>query len=121
MILAAAVLILLGLGLFVAGVMTGEEIFYWGCVAACVVAAVLLFLARRQQPGSRAGGPPTGTPTTDDRPVEVAATGATATGVPGPSADADAASAVTGEQRIAAAPAAQCPDARSAAVRPAAR
>ncbi|TFV82983.1 hypothetical protein E4P40_14970 [Blastococcus sp. CT_GayMR20] len=47
MILAAGLMVLLGLGLFVAGVLTGVTAFYWGCVAACVVAAVLLFLARR--------------------------------------------------------------------------
>jgi hypothetical protein len=46
---AAALLVLLGLGLFVGGILTGTTAFYWGCVAACVVAAVLLFLARRQQ------------------------------------------------------------------------
>lgn len=107
MIVAAAVLILLGLGLFVAGVLTGEELFYWGCVAACVVAAVLLFRARKQQPSSRGDGPPAGTPKADDRPVEAATTGATGATAPGPSAGAEAASAGTGEQRIAgAAPAA---------------
>jgi len=47
-ILAAALLVLLGLGLFVAGVLTGTTALYWGCVAACVVAAVLLVAARRQ-------------------------------------------------------------------------
>jgi hypothetical protein len=47
-ILAAGLLVLLGLGLFVAGILTGETALYWGCVAACVVAAVLLFQARRQ-------------------------------------------------------------------------
>jgi hypothetical protein len=102
-ILAAAVLILLGLGLFVAGVMTGEEVFYWGCVAACLVAAVLLFLARKQQPGSRAAGPPAGTPKADDRPVEAPTTGSTATTATGPSAEAEPAPAGTGEHRIAAA------------------
>jgi hypothetical protein len=47
-ILAAGLLVLLGLGLFVAGILTGMTALYWGCVAACVVAAVLLFRARRQ-------------------------------------------------------------------------
>jgi hypothetical protein len=46
--MGAALLVLLGLGLFVAGLMTGVEAFFWGCVAACGTAAVLLFLARRQ-------------------------------------------------------------------------
>ena len=48
MILAAALLVLLGLGLFVGGVLTGATALYWGCVAVCVVAAVLLLLARRR-------------------------------------------------------------------------
>ena len=48
MILAAGLLVLLGLGLFVAGILTGVTALYWGCVVACVVAAVLLVLARRK-------------------------------------------------------------------------
>jgi hypothetical protein len=47
-ILAAGLLVLLGLGLFVGGVLTGATALYWGCVGACVVAAVLLFVARRR-------------------------------------------------------------------------
>jgi hypothetical protein len=47
-ILAAGLLVLLGLGLFVAGILTGTTVLYWACVAACVVAAVCLFAARRQ-------------------------------------------------------------------------
>ena len=48
MILAAGLLVLLGLGLFVGGLLTGITALYWACVAVCVVAAVLLVLARRQ-------------------------------------------------------------------------
>lgn len=48
MIVAAGLLVFAGLGLFVAGVLTGVTVFYWACVGACVVAAVLLFLVRRQ-------------------------------------------------------------------------
>ncbi|MFD2092258.1 hypothetical protein [Blastococcus deserti] len=48
MIAAAALLVLLGLGLFVGGILTGLTTLYWACVAVCVVAAVLLVLARRQ-------------------------------------------------------------------------
>ncbi|MGY1752697.1 hypothetical protein [Blastococcus sp. SYSU D01042] len=48
MIVAAGLLVLVGLGLFVAGVLTGVTALYWACVGACVVAAVLLFLARRR-------------------------------------------------------------------------
>jgi hypothetical protein len=46
-ILAAGLLVLLGLGLFVAGVASGTVALYWATVAACAVAAVLLILARR--------------------------------------------------------------------------
>lgn len=52
MILAAGLLVLLGLGLFVGGVLTGVTGLYWGCVAVCVVAAVLLVVARRRIPGA---------------------------------------------------------------------
>jgi hypothetical protein len=45
---AAGLLVLTGLGLFLAGVLTGTTAFYWACVAVCVVAAVLLFAARRR-------------------------------------------------------------------------
>jgi hypothetical protein len=47
-ILAAGLLVLAGLVLFVGGILTGMTALYWGCVAACVVAAVLLYLARRK-------------------------------------------------------------------------
>jgi hypothetical protein len=57
-ILAAGLLVLVGLGLFVGGLLTGETTLYWGCVAVCVVAAVLLFVARRQL-GRAPGGAPT--------------------------------------------------------------
>ena len=48
MILAAGLLVLAGLGLFVGGILTGMTALYWGCVAACVLAEVLLYLARRK-------------------------------------------------------------------------
>ncbi len=55
MITGAALLVLLGLGLFVAGILTGTTALYWACVAACVVAAVLIVLTRRQMgPATRA-------------------------------------------------------------------
>ncbi|SHN67960.1 hypothetical protein SAMN05660350_01574 [Geodermatophilus obscurus] len=46
MILAAGLLVLLGLGLFVGGILTGLVALYWGCVAACGLAAVLLLATR---------------------------------------------------------------------------
>ena len=48
MILGAGLLLLIGLGLLVAGVVTGVTAMYWACVGVCLVAAVLLFLVRRQ-------------------------------------------------------------------------
>jgi hypothetical protein len=53
-ILGAGLLLLLGLGLLVAGVLTGVSALYWGCVVACLIAAVLLVLVRRQMAGERA-------------------------------------------------------------------
>ncbi|MCA0143565.1 hypothetical protein [Blastococcus sp. LR1] len=48
MILAAGALVLVGLGLFLAGLSTGITALYWGCVVACVAAAAVLVAARRQ-------------------------------------------------------------------------
>jgi hypothetical protein len=53
-ILAAGLLVLLGLGLFVAGILTGTTALYWACVGVCVVAAVLLMTARRRLPAGPA-------------------------------------------------------------------
>jgi hypothetical protein len=83
-ILAAGLLVLLGLGLFVGGLVTGLVALYWGCVAACGLAAVLLVVARLRmareagdfdrraaESASRAGtttsGPATDTPATGTR------------------------------------------------------
>ncbi len=52
MILAAGLLVLAGLGLFVGGLATGTTSWYWSCVACCGVAAVLL-IAARLRPASR--------------------------------------------------------------------
>jgi hypothetical protein len=46
--MGAALLVLLGLGCFVAGILTGMTWLYWACVASCAVAAVLLVATRRQ-------------------------------------------------------------------------
>lgn len=75
MILAAGLLVLLGLGLFVAGILTGVTVLYWGCVAACVVAAALLVAVRRQlsRPASEAPAATT-TPETAATTPEKAAT-----------------------------------------------
>jgi hypothetical protein len=45
-ILAAGVLVLLGAGLFVAGIVTDATDLYWSCVVACAAAGVLLVAAR---------------------------------------------------------------------------
>jgi hypothetical protein len=58
-ITGAALLVLLGLGLFVAGLMTGMTWLYWACVASCAVAAVLLGLTRRQMVATADASPPT--------------------------------------------------------------
>ena len=72
MIVGAALLVLLGLVLFVAGILTGLTALYWGCVAACVAAAVLLIAARRQI-GRRARA--AAAPTTTSAPAKAAAPG----------------------------------------------
>jgi hypothetical protein len=63
----AAGLLLAGLALFVAGILTGTTALYWACVAACLVAAVLIFRVWRQldtPPSATADGPsaPAGLP-----------------------------------------------------------
>jgi hypothetical protein len=47
-IVAAGLLVLVGLGLFLAGVLTGTTAFYWACVAVCIPVFVLLVAARRR-------------------------------------------------------------------------
>jgi hypothetical protein len=76
-ILAAGLLVLLGLGLFVAGILTGVTVLYWACVGACVVAAVLLVLVRRQAAATNkapkaaqsAAGAPSAEPDTTSAPA----------------------------------------------------
>jgi hypothetical protein len=123
-ILAAGLLVLLGLGLFVGGIVTGLVALYWGCVAACGLAAVLLVVARLRmareagdfdrraaESASRAGttsGPATGTrlpavprtapqPVVDPEPTEAATAapaGATAIRTPEPGPEPAGATAV---------------------------
>jgi hypothetical protein len=89
-ILAAGLLVLLGLGLFVAGVVTGVTVLYWACVAACVVAAVLLVLVRRTTGATTPAAPPeelgkTGDPASAEPPAVVAPTkGGSAEDAPDP-------------------------------------
>jgi hypothetical protein len=47
-VIVAAGLLLLGLALFVAGILTGTTALYWACVAVCLIAAVLIFRVWRQ-------------------------------------------------------------------------
>jgi hypothetical protein len=73
-ILAAGLLVLLGLGLFVAGLITGATALYWACVAACAAAGLLLVVARRQISRAAPGAKPTTeiqrtSPTTDVTPA----------------------------------------------------
>jgi hypothetical protein len=110
-ILAAGLLVLLGLGLFVGGIVTSSTTLYWACVAACGLAAVLLVVARLRMareardfarrasrspsgPGTTAGaltgtGPPEGRhaeplTTADPEPADAAPGRAGATDVPTP-------------------------------------
>jgi hypothetical protein len=55
-ILAAGLLILVALGLFVAGILSGVTVLYWACVAACVVAGILLIVAWRRMPAKTVPG-----------------------------------------------------------------
>jgi hypothetical protein len=73
-IVAAGLLVLAGLVLFVGGVLTGLTALYWGCVGACVVAAVLLFLARRKLGTSSAAAGKPATATAGKTPAEKDAT-----------------------------------------------
>jgi hypothetical protein len=57
--MGAALLVLLGLGFFVAGILTGVTWLYWSCVAACVMAAVLLFATHRRMATSAPSSAPT--------------------------------------------------------------
>jgi hypothetical protein len=58
-ILGAALLVLVALGLFVGGILTGLTTLYWACVALSAVAAVLLVVARRRlaRPPARVRAP----------------------------------------------------------------
>jgi hypothetical protein len=95
---AAALLVLLGLGLFVGGVVTGATVLYWACVAACVAAGVCLVLARVRmgrapaQPARSAGT----TARTPQRPPATPAgsTGASAAGATAPESAPEAEPAV---------------------------
>jgi hypothetical protein len=79
-ILAAALLVLLGLGLFVGGILTGATVLYWSCVATCAVAGVCLLLARARM--SRAPAAPVA-PTRGAAPVsEQVPAASTAAGPP---------------------------------------
>ena len=82
MILAAGLLVLLGLGLFIAGILTGVTALYWGCVAACVVAAVLLVLARRQMTAAPAAAAKPAASATGDAPPAAAPTTTTTSSAP---------------------------------------
>ena len=55
MIAVAGAFLLLGLGLFVAGLLTGVTAYYWACVAACAVSAGVLVVARRDIASRSAG------------------------------------------------------------------
>lgn len=73
MILAAGLLVLVGLGLFVAGIATGATVLYWLCVVACGAAGVFLFLAWRTiKAGAAPGAEPRTATAPDARAAEKA-------------------------------------------------
>ena len=74
MVVAAGLLLLVGLGSFVGGLVTGREALYWVCVAVCGVAAVLL-LVNRLRTAREARGSARRTPGPPSRPVTPAAAG----------------------------------------------
>jgi hypothetical protein len=105
-ILAAGLLVLLGLGLFVGGVLTGTTAFYWGCVAVCVAAAVLLYLARRRISAAEASA--TG-PAAVATASGATASGATASSEPAVAAPAAAEATPAAEERAPREPAHSAP------------
>jgi hypothetical protein len=80
-ILAAGLLVLVGLGLFVAGLATGTTLLYWATVVVCAIAAVLLVLSRRGMSGPATPAAPaedTAGPRRSARTREVPAAGSSA-------------------------------------------
>jgi hypothetical protein len=49
-VVVAGLLVLAGLGLFITGILTDVTAWYWACVVACGLAAVLLVIARFRTP-----------------------------------------------------------------------
>ena len=84
MILTAGLLVLVALGLLVAGVVSGSTALYWGCVAVSVLAGVLLLAARRSSPVARPQPDPARRP---PGPAEGAATGSASGPATGPVSD----------------------------------
>jgi hypothetical protein len=74
-VVVAGLLVLTGLGLFVAGVLTAVPAWYWACVVVCALAAVLLVVARLRAPADTRV--PAGRPESGPAPARSAA-GATA-------------------------------------------
>ncbi|WP_409332723.1 hypothetical protein [Trujillonella humicola] len=94
MILTAGLLVLAGLGLFVGGLATGTTSLYWGCVACCAAAAVLL-IAVRLRPAPRVA-PAAERRAADDRAAERRAAGGAGSRADEPGRGASAPSAGSG-------------------------
>jgi hypothetical protein len=95
-ILAAGLLVLVGLGLFVAGLATGTTLLYWATVVVCALAAVLLVLSRRGLSGgaaAEAAPAPRRSASTRERPAATAARESDTTAEPEPVTDTPAAPA----------------------------
>jgi hypothetical protein len=127
-IVAAGLLVLVGLGLFVAGLLTEVTAFYWACVAACVVAAVVLYLARRRMaapspapvPVGAAAVPTAGGGAAGRHAGATAASTSASTGTPAPAEQvAPTAAAAAGSSAVVSGPPAAVPDAAPADLTPA--
>ena len=103
MVVAAALLVLAGLGMFVVGLTTAVAAWSWACLGACVAAGALLLVARWRTPpvpagGARSGGATTAAPADRPGPPSGGHTTATAPEATAPEATAGTPSApVTGD------------------------
>jgi len=115
-VVAAGLLVVVGLALFLGGVVTGSEGLYWACVAVCGVAAAVLVAGWVRAP--RGPGPAPG-PAADAPPVgEDTADSMAADTTPQPAVTPAGATALRAEPRPAGAPRPQDPPAAAAEAPP---
>ncbi|SNS47191.1 hypothetical protein SAMN06893096_104264 [Geodermatophilus pulveris] len=129
MVVAAGLLVLVGLALFLGGVVTGSEGLYWACVAVCGVAAAVLvvgWVRAPRGPGPAPGPAPGAAPAVEDDTTadstaadSTAADGMAADTTPQPAVTLAGATALRAEPPLAAAPPAQGPPAQAPPAAPA--